>query len=182
MDANQARIVAEVARAADSLGLLHAEDWVELATHMLAAGEDAAPIVDLAILNRSASRWSIQQPIAALYELLDIVEPDKEAAVLIVAQALADDLRAQPEPTISGPMIRAIGRLAATADYASELANECSHAEEFLDCDCLPDGVDPELENRLEHLPPLALPDEFTRLVARPVRATLPTMRPRHGH
>lgn len=90
MDANQARIVVEVARAADSLGLLHAEDWVELTTHMLAAGEDAAPIVDLAILNRSASRWSIQQPIAALYELLDIVEPDKEAAVLIVAQALAD--------------------------------------------------------------------------------------------
>lgn len=181
MDRDQLQTVVAVARAADLLGLLHADDWIDLATQMLASGEDAAPIIDLAILTAPISRWSTDQPIASLCEWLEVAEPDAGSATLLVARALADDLRSRPETTLTAPMIRMIARLA-PPDYESKLANECSYAEEFLDCDCLPDRVDPELEDRLERLPTLELPDETIRVIARTARASLPAAQPRHGH
>lgn len=163
------------------MGLFHADDWVELATQMLASGEDAAPIVDLAILAPPASRWSTDPLVAALCEMWEVTTLDPDVAVELVARALADDLRRRPEAMISAPMIRMIARLA-PPDYRAKLANECNYAEEFLDCDCMPERVDPELEERLEHLPTLGIPDEFIRLLALRARESLPALQPHRGH
>lgn len=176
------RTAVAIACAADSRGLIHPDDWVDLATEIIGSGFDDPPLVDLAILNKPASRWSTDRPIADLCELLGIDQPDADAATLLIARAVADDLRARPETAITAPMIRIIARLAAANDYDSKLANECSYAEEFLDCDCLPDRVDPELEARLEGLPTLGLPDAILRAMTRTARASLPATQPRHGH
>ena len=181
VERDQARSVVAAARAADSLGALHAEDWVELATQMLASGETADSILDLAILSAPVSRWSTDEPIAALCELFGVEDLDPDAATQLMAHVLADDLRSRPETTITAPLIRMVARLA-PPDYESKLANDCAYAEEFLDCECAPDRVDSELEGRLESLPPLGLPDDCIRVLARTARASLPAVQPRHGH
>ncbi|HQH07588.1 MAG TPA: hypothetical protein PK428_07240 [Phycicoccus sp.] len=182
MERAEKRTVVAVARAADSLGMIRADDWVEIATQMVGHGADDGPIVDLAILSKPTSRWSTELPVAAVCELLDIAEPAPEEATLLVARALADDLRARPEPAVAAPMVRMIARLAAACDYDSALANECSYAEEFLDCDCLPKGIGPGLELRLEGLPTLGLPDALVRPLASTARASLAASQPHHGH
>ena len=168
-----------VARAADSLGLVGADDWVDLGTQMLGRGADDPPVVDLAILAKPASPWSTDRPVAALYELLDIAEPAPEEATLLVARVVADDLRARPEVSVTSPMIRILARLA--CDDRSALADECRYAAELLDSAGLPEGMDPRVEARHEGLPALGLPDEFVRPLARGARASLTASRRHRG-
>lgn len=80
MERAEKRTVVAVARAADSLGMIRAGDWVEIATQMVGHGADDGPIVDLAILSKPTSRWSTELPVAAVCELLDIAEPAPEEA------------------------------------------------------------------------------------------------------
>jgi hypothetical protein len=77
-------------------------------------------------------------------------------------------------------MIRLLARLAPRG-FASSLANRCYEAEEYLDCDCSA-GVDPTLEDELEHRPERPLPDSVVQVLAGPLRSTLPSVQPRHAH
>jgi hypothetical protein len=58
--------------------------------------------------------------------------------------------------------------------------NRCFGVEECLDCGCA--QVDPDLEVELGQLPTLGLSAPVVQALARPLRATLPTVQPPHGH
>lgn len=49
-----------------------------------------------------------------------------------------------------------------------------------LDCDRV--SVDRGLEAELEHLMPLTLPGDVVKVLARPIRSTLPLAQPPYGH
>jgi hypothetical protein len=71
-------------------------------------------------------------------------------------------------------------RMTATLAPQSDLANECYHAAEYLDCDCV--FVDPKLEAELENLTPLTLPSNVVQVLARSLRSALHRVQPLYGH
>ena len=69
----------------------------------------------------------------------------------------------------------------APPNFESSLASKCYGAEEYLDCDCS-GRADPTLEVYLEELPGPHIPDSIARVLAKPLRLTLPLVQPAHGH
>ncbi|WP_446664673.1 hypothetical protein [Flexivirga sp. B27] len=178
MDDGQVETAVRVACALEDLGAFRSDDWVRLGTTLVGLGSDDEGAVDLAILHESASGWETAPVTRELRDRLDIPVTTANDATELVARLLADDLRARPA-AVSAPMIRMLARLA-PPDYASDLANECSGTEEYLDCDCA--RVDPAFEAELEGRAPHDLPDVVVRVLACRLRASLPTVQPVRNH
>lgn len=178
MDHETQRTALTIARSAERFLYWQPADWPGLAVEMLVAGCGDDEIAELAGLPSTATGWDTEPLVASLCEKYGVPAYDDEDAVALFAQLLATDLRMRPA-AVTAPMIRMIAKLAPPS-YESGLANKCEGCAEYLDCDCA--RVDPNLEPELENLPPLQLPDGIVQLLARPFRATLPTLQPGHGH
>ncbi|WP_410594239.1 hypothetical protein [Amycolatopsis sp. lyj-23] len=178
MDDAALRTTFLVARAAESRGCLEPGDWPAVAVSLLLEGNEDPEIAELAGLSRRASGWDTDPLVAAVCARHEISVPGKEEAVDFIARLLADDLRARPS-AVTAPMIRLLARLA-PPDFESELASRCFTAEEYLDCGCVDD--DSGLEAELQSMPTLGLPGPVVQALARPLRSTLPTVQPPHGH
>jgi hypothetical protein len=167
-----------VARAAESHGCLEPGDWPDVAVSLLMEGNDDPEIAELAGLSRRASGWDTDPLVAAACARHRISAPDRENAVQLIARLMADDLRARPA-AVTAPMIRLLARLA-PPDFESNLATRCFTAEEYLDCSC--GEEDSGFEAKLQSMPTLGLPAPVVQTLARPLRSTLPTVQPPHGH
>ncbi len=169
-----------VSRAAERCGCLEPGDWPDVAVGMLLEGNEDPEIAELAGLNRQVNGWTTDPLVAAVYERRGVAPLDADASTKLVARLMADDLRARPA-AVTAPMIRLLARLA-PPDFESDLAHQCFDMEEYLDCACI--SVDPDLglEVELQQVPTLRLPAIVVEALARPLRATLPTAQPPHGH
>jgi len=180
MEEDQFRDVVSVAAAAEQVGVFGPSDWTQVATALLVDGREEQEILDLACLSLPVTAWDTESLVARLYERMGRVEPiDANDATRLVARLMADDLRARPA-SVTAPMIRMLARLAPPG-FDSDLANQCYGAAEYLDCSCVA-KVDPNLESELEALQSLELPDGLVEVIARTLRATLPTVQPPHDH
>lgn len=169
-----------IARAAERMRKLGSGDWPALAVALLVEGVDDPEVAELAGFDEHVNPWMVDPLVESLYARYTVAAPsDTNEAVALIAGLLSADLRARPA-TVTGPMIRLLARLA-PPDFDSDLANQCYGAEEYLDCDCSAE-VDPAWENELLALPGPHIPDGVMRVLARPLRATLPLVQPPHGH
>ena len=168
-----------IARAAEHLGRLAPGDWPNLSVALLLEDVEDSEVAELAGFDQRVSAWTVHPLTEALYERHQVSAPDTESAVDAVARLLPADLRARPA-TVTAPMIRLLARLAPPS-FESSLASQCYGAEEYLDCDCT-GQVDPSLEDRLEAMPGPRIPDRVVRVLAAPLRSTLPLVQPPHSH
>ncbi|MEV6873026.1 hypothetical protein [Amycolatopsis sp. NPDC051128] len=178
MDDASWRIALSVARAAEHCGCLEPSDWPDVAVSMLLEGNEDPEIAELAGLSRQATGWDTEPLVAAACERHEVSAADPDESTDLVARLMADDLRARPA-AVTAPMIRLLARLA-PPDFTSDLASRCFSVEEYLDCGCV--QVDPDFEAELRQLPTLRLAASIVEALARPLRSTLPTSQPPHGH
>lgn len=178
MDDASVRMALSVARAAGYCGCFEPGDWPEVAVSMLLEGNEDPEIAELAGLSRQASGWDTDPLVVAACERHRASTPGTDESTNLVARLMADDLRARPA-SVTAPMIRLLARLA-PPDFESDLTNQCLSVAEYLDCDCV--QVDPNFEAELRLLPTLRLPAPVVQALARPLRSTLPTTQPTHGH
>jgi hypothetical protein len=169
-----------IARAAERLGCLASGDWPDLAVALLLEDVEDPEIAELAGFDRQVSAWTVDPLTEALYQRHVVPAPDTEGAVEALAGLMSADLRARPA-VVTGPMIRLLARLAPPSGFESSLANKSYGAEEYLDCDCS-GQVDPAFESELEAMPGPPIPDSVARVLAGPLRSTLPLVQPPHGH
>jgi hypothetical protein len=141
-------------------------------------GRPNPAIAQLAGLSRRANGWDTEPLVVAACERHEIVVPGREESTVLVARLMADDLRARPA-VVTAPMTRLLARLA-PPDFESDLASRCFIAEEYLDCGCA--EIDLGFEAELQSMPTLGLPAPVIQALARPLRSTLPTTQPAHGH
>lgn len=179
MDAAALKETFRLAKAAEHLGCLRSGDWPNLAVALLLEDVEDPEVAELAGFDEHVSAWTVDPLTEALYQRYAVPAPDTEGAVDSLAGLMAADLRAQPA-VVTGPMIRLLARLA-PPNFESSLANQCYGAEEYLDCDCS-GQVDPTWEEELEALPGPHIPDSVARVLAGPLRSTLPVVQPPHGH
>ena len=167
-----------VARSAERCSCWAAHDWPDLAVELLLEGTDDPEIAELAGQPASTTGWDTEPLVSFLYDKYAVPLPGAEDAVAVLARLMASELRARPA-TVTAPMIRLVAKLAPPR-YESELANQCYGSAEYLDCDCV--RVDLAFEAELQSLPPLQLPDGVIRVLARPLRSTLPRVQPPRSH
>jgi hypothetical protein len=178
VDEEAVREALALAQASEGVGWLRPGDWPDLAVALLLAGVEDEEAAELAGFDRSVSGWVTEPLVESLYAAHSVTSAEVERSVELVARVQAADLRARPA-TVSSPMIRMLARIAAPT-FESKVANDCYYAEEYLDCGCA--RVDPSLESNLETLPAPSLPDAVVQALAAPLRATLPSVEPAHGH
>jgi hypothetical protein len=178
VDDASSRTALLVARAAESRGCLQPGDWPNVAVSLLLEGAEDPAIAQLAGLSRRANGWDTEPLVVAACERHEIVVPGREESTVLVARLMADDLRARPA-VVTAPMTRLLARLA-PPDFESDLASRCFIAEEYLDCGCA--EIDLGFEAELQSMPTLGLPAPVIQALARPLRSTLPTTQPAHGH
>jgi hypothetical protein len=141
-------------------------------------GDDDPQIAELAGLPASTTGCDTEPLVSCLYDKYGVPLPEAEDAVAVLARLMASDIRARPA-AVAAPMIRLVAKLAPPT-YESDLANQCYGCAEYLHCDCA--RVDPALDTALQSLPPLQLPDGVIRVLARPLRSTLPLVQPPSAH
>lgn len=178
MDNASLRTALLVARAAESLGCLQPGDWPDVAVSLLLEGSEDLAIAELAGLNQRANGWDTDPLVAAVCARHEIVVPGRDESTVLVARLMADDLRARPA-VVTAPRTRLLAGLA-PPDFESDLASRAFLAEEYLDCGCT--EVDLDTEAELQSMPTLGLPAPVVRALGRPLRSTLPTTQPAHGH
>lgn len=179
MDAGALDETLRIARAAERMGRLASGDWPALSVALLLEGVDDPEVAELAGFDQKVSAWKVDPLTEALYDRHKVSAPDAESAVDMLARLMSADLRARPA-AVTAPMIRLLARLAPPS-FESSLANQCYGAEEYLDCDCA-GQVDPSFEDELEAMPGLQIPDSLVRVLADPLRSTLPLVQPPHSH
>jgi hypothetical protein len=172
------RTVLEVVRSAERCSWWAPRHWPDLAVELLVGEIDDPEIAELAGLPANVTGCDTEPLVSCLYDKYEVRMPEVEDGVAVIARLMASDLRARPA-AVTAPMIRLLARLAPPA-YESDLATQCHGSEEYLDCDCV--AVDPRFETELENLPPLQLPDGLIRVLARPLRSTLPVVQPPRAH
>jgi hypothetical protein len=178
VDEDAVREALALAQASERVGRFRPSDWPDLAVALLLAGVEDEEVAELAGFDRAVSGWVTEPLVESLYSAHSVTSAEVEQSVELVARVQAADLRARPA-TVSSPMIRMLAHIAAPT-FESKLANACYGAEEYLNCDCA--EVDPSLESDLETLPAPSLPDAVVQALAGPLRATLPSVEPAHGH
>jgi hypothetical protein len=176
--ADALKTVLMVARAAEGRSQWRPGDWPDLAVELLLAEFGDPEIAELAGLPASVSGWETEALVSSLYDRYDVREPPAEEAAVLLGQLMAADLRARPA-NVTAPVTRLLARLASPG-YESDLANRACRSAEYLDCDCI--VTDLAIEAELQGLQPLELPAGVVRVLARPLRSTLPLTQPPHGH
>ena len=130
-DTTRAAVVA--AQCAAEPGLFYGEDWVALASQLVAEGEESPETVALASAGPSLAPSEIDVLIADVVEAhcSEIGDPITVAELLI--STVAAEVAARP-PSIDYPMVRFVASLAWRVD--APVVWECLSAAEYLDCDC----------------------------------------------
>ncbi|WP_410621298.1 hypothetical protein [Amycolatopsis sp. cmx-8-4] len=178
MDDASLRTALLVARVAESHGCLQPGDWPDVAVSLVLEGNEDPEIAELAGLSPGANGWDTEPLVAAAYERHGVPVPGRDESTDLITRLMADEIRARPA-AITAPMTRLLARIA-PPDFESDLANRCFTAEEYLDCGCA--EVDLGFETELQSTPSLGLPAALVQALARPLRSTLPTPQPPHGH
>lgn len=98
----------------------------------------------MAALDRQATPWDADPLVPDLMREIGSPAADNNEAALLLGATYA---RAEPEGVARHTVIRVLARAAPQLDYPAGWLSDCYHAEEFLDCDC-----DPEGDTRADHL------------------------------
>lgn len=128
------------------LGLIRTDGWPMVAAWLLDSGFQGAAVEHVAALDAQAGAWEIDPLRSGLLEDIGAGDLDDERAALLVGGTFAQVQGASPTAYV---VVRRLARLAPSMDYPGGLIGACYQVEEFLDCDCHPDGK--QGADRLEH-------------------------------
>lgn len=128
------------------LGLIRTDGWPMVAAWLLDSGFKGAAVEQMAALDAQAGAWDIDPLRSDLLEDIEAGDLDDERAALLVGGTFARVQRASATAYVA---VRRLARLAPSMAYPGGLIGACYQAEEFLDCDCHPDGK--QDADRLEH-------------------------------
>ena len=132
------------------LGLIRTDMWPMIAAWLLDSGFEGPSIVAMACLDSHADAWDVDPLRAELMREIAAPNVDHDRAAYVVGATLA--LHSSNGPRFrSHPLVRLLASVAPTLDYPGGIIGACYLAEEFLDCDCHPDGAleADQLERRL---------------------------------
>lgn len=119
------------------LGLIRTDRWPMVAAWLLDSGFKGAAVEQMAALDAHAGAWDIDPLCSGLMEDIGAGDLDDERAALLVGGTFA---QVQGASRTGHVLVRRLARLAPSMDYPGGLIGACFQAEEFLDCDCHPDG------------------------------------------
>lgn len=165
------RTALTIARASEDLGWLRPADWPDLAVALLVEGCEDAAVAELAGLPPTVSGWETDPLVMPLYERYAVPACTPEESVAWLAATMAAELRARPA-VVRGALVRALARLAPSAPE-SDLAQDCLGVESYLDSHL--HAIDERWMRKLDALAGPAVPDSILRVLAKPLRSTVPT-------
>lgn len=133
MAQDDGRAVAAFAR----LRLIRTERWPMVAAWLLDSGFEGPALEQMASLDSHADAWDVEPLRDDVLTEINAADLDDQRAALLVGGTFGRTLGTL-DP--GHGVVRRLAALAPSLDYPSGLIGDCYHVEEFLDCDCHPDG------------------------------------------